>query len=105
MTTFERDYLVQDGKTVKWGGGKSKVRTAWVKHRGRNWVDIRMLRRSDEGYTHTREGVRITPDQLRELMPVLAEMLDHIDNSVEQEERRKEVVEHESVSPKVATEE
>ena len=43
----------------------------------------------DEDYVHTREGVRVTPDQLRELLPILKELLDTIDNIEEEEERNK----------------
>ena len=105
MSSFERDYLLQDGKTQKWGAGKGKVRTAWIKFKGRNWIDIRMLKRKDDGYEHTRGGVRFTPNQIRELLPVLVEILDHIDSHSEEEERRIAREEDESIpSPLETTE-
>lgn len=50
---------------------------------------MRIMRRTDEGYVHTRNGIRITADQLRETIPVLIEMLEHIDAQEEEEARRK----------------
>ena len=79
---------MDDSKVQKWSAGKGKVRLAWTKWLGRNWIDLRVMRREDDGYVHTRHGVRITPDQLREMLPALIEMLEHIDNTEEEEKRK-----------------
>lgn len=89
MKNFERRLWEDDSKVQKWSSGKGKLRLAWIGWRKRNWIDIRILRREDEDYVHTREGVRVTPDQLRELLPILKELLDTIDNIEEEEERNK----------------
>lgn len=77
-----------DSKVQKWSAGKGKIRLAWTKWLGRNWIDLRIMRREDDGYVHTRHGVRVTPDQLREMLPALNEMLEHIDNTEEEEKRK-----------------
>ena len=84
----ERDYWVDDSKVQKWSAGKGKIRLAWTKWLGRNWIDLRIMRREDDGYVHTRHGVRISPDQLRSMLPALNEMLEHIDNTEEEEKRK-----------------
>ena len=58
---------------------------------GKNWIDFRAFRRTDDGYEATKQGVRLSPAQLRELLPHLVEMLDHI-TEAEEEARRKEGV-------------
>ena len=88
MSNFERSYWEDDSKVQKWSAGKGKIRLAWINWRKRNWVDFRILRREDEKYVHTREGVRLSPNQLRELLPILRELIETIDN-VEEEEKRK----------------
>lgn len=86
---FQRDYLLLDSKQHKWGRGKGKVKFTWVRWARRNWCDMRIMRRTDEGYVHTRNGIRITADQLREAIPTLIEMLEHMDAHDEEEARRK----------------
>ena len=87
--TVEREYWRDDSKESKWNGGKGHVRLARVDWRGRSMIDIRIMRRTDDGYVHTRHGLRLTSDQLRDMLPSLGEMLDHIDND-EEEKRRAE---------------
>ena len=64
MSSFERNYWEDDSKVKKWASGKGKVRLAWVKWAGRYWIDLRILRREEDGYTHTKEGIRLTPEQI-----------------------------------------
>lgn len=85
----ERDYWEDDSKEQKWSAGKGKVRVAWTKWLGRNWIDFRIMRREDDAYTHTKRGLRITPNQLRSMLPILNELLEHIDNTEEEERRQK----------------
>ena len=86
-----RAYWSDDSKTQKQGRAKVRLKAAWVKWMGKNWIDFRAFRRTDYGYEATKQGVRISPAQLRELLPHLVEMLDHI-TEAEEEARRKEGV-------------
>ena len=87
MSSFERNYWEDDSKVKKWASGKGKVRLAWIKWAGRYWVDLRILRREEDGYTHTKQGIRLSPEQVREMLPVLNELLQDIDDKIEEEER------------------
>jgi hypothetical protein len=53
-------------------------------------IDLRIMRRKDDGYEHTKSGVRLTPDQVRSLLPSLVEMLEHIDDTEEEQKRSSE---------------
>ena len=86
---FQRDYLSLDSKEHKWGRGKGKLKFAWVRWGKNNWCDIRIMRRTDDAYVHTKRGIRMTADQLRKVIPTLVEMLEHMDTHNEEEARRK----------------
>ena len=88
--TVEKQYWTDASKEGKWKDGRGRVRMAWVQWRGRNVIDLRIMRRSDDEYVHTRHGFRLTPDQLRDALPALVEMLDHIDNDEEEKKRKGE---------------
>ena len=89
---MEKQYWADNSKERKWHDGKGRVRVAWVEWKGKNTIDIRIMRRTDDGYQHTRHGLRITANQLRDLLPALGELLDHIDNH-EEEKKRQEPIE------------
>ena len=91
--TVEKQYWIDNSKERKWSDGKGRVSVKWVSWRGRHWADMRIMRRTDEGYVHSAKGFRLTTKQLRELLPVLHEMLDHIDNQEEEEKRQAESIE------------
>ena len=91
MSNFERNYWEDDSKVKKWSSGKGKLRLAWVKWGGRHWIDLRVLRREEDGYAHTKEGIRLTPEQVRSMLPVLNEMLGDIDDAIEKAERQDDI--------------
>jgi len=84
---YTRVYWEDDAKVQKYAAGKGKYRAAWVRWMGRDWVDLRLLKRNIDGYEPSRNGVRLTVKQMRELLPILVEMLDHIDSQQEEEAR------------------
>jgi len=90
--TVEKQYWADDFRAFnkKWNDGKGRIRLAWVEFRGRHLIDLRIMRRKDDGYEHTQSGVRLTPDQVRVLLPSLVEMLEHIDDAVEEKKRQAE---------------
>ena len=88
--TVEKQYWADDSKEKKWNDGKGRIRLAWVEFRGRHLIDLRIMRRKDDGYEHTKSGVRLTPDQVRSLLPSLVEMLEHIDDTEEEQKRSSE---------------
>ena len=88
--TVEKQYWADDSKEKKWNDGKGRVRLAWVEFRGRHMIDLRIMRRKDDGYEHTKSGGRLTPDQVRSLLPSLVEMLEHIDDTEEEQKRSSE---------------
>jgi len=88
---FTRAYWSDDSKTQKQGRAQVRLKAAWVKWMGKNWIDFRAFRRTDDGYEATKQGIRLSPAQLREMLPHLVEMLDHI-TEAEEEARRKEGV-------------
>lgn len=83
----EREYYSDFSKVQKYGDGKAKVKIRWLTWKGREWIDLRLFRRTDDGYVHTLKGVRFTPDQLRKVIPALSEMLEHIDDHIEEKKR------------------
>ena len=85
--TVEKQYWSDDSKEKKWNDGKGRIRLAWVEFRSRDMIDIRIMRRKDDGYEHTKSGLRLTPNQLRAMLPSLVEMLEHIDNAKEERDR------------------
>ena len=91
MSNFERNYWEDDSKVKKWSSGKGKLRLAWVKWGGRHWIDLRILRREDDGYVHSKEGVRLSVAQVSTMLPVLNEMLGDIDDAIEKAERKDDI--------------
>mgnify|MGYP002625213736 FL=1 len=91
MSNFERNYWEDNSKVKKWSSGKGKLRLAWVKWGGRHWIDLRILRREDEGYVHSKEGVRLSVEQVRTMLPILNEMLGDIDDAIEKAEREDDI--------------
>ena len=85
--TVEKQYWSDDSKEKKWNDGKGRIRLAWVEFRSRDMIDIRIMRRKDDGYEHTKSGLRLPPNQLRAMLPSLVEMLEHIDNAKEERDR------------------
>jgi hypothetical protein len=55
------------------------------------WIDLRILRREEDGYIHSKEGVRLTPEQLRNMLPILNELLGDIDDAIEKAERENDI--------------
>jgi len=91
--TVEKQYWIDNSKERKWSGGKGRVSVKWVSWKGKHWGDFRMMRRTEEGYVHTKNGFRLSASQLRTVLPILHEMLDHIDNEIEEEKRQVDAIE------------
>ena len=58
----EREYYSDFSKVHKYGDGKAKIKIGWITWKGREWIDLRLFRRTDDGYVHTQKGVRLTPN-------------------------------------------
>jgi len=92
---FSRVYWSDDAKTQKQGRARVRLKASWLKWNGRNWIDIRAFRRTDDDYEATRQGIRLTPKQAQELLKHLIEALDHIANDEEERRRKGEEVDGE----------
>ena len=59
----------------KWKDGKGDVAVRRVDYYGKTWVDLRIMNVEDGKNQHTRHGVRLTVEQVKELELVLHELL------------------------------
>ena len=71
----------------KWMDGKGDVTVRRVDYYDRIWVDFRIMNMKEGKNQHTRHGLRLTVEQLRELMPRLREFLDEVQDEIEAKER------------------
>lgn len=87
--TSKKIYWSDNSKIRKYADGRGRILLKWETWMGREWIDLRLYRRHEEGEVATRRGVRITPNQLRDMLPSLVELLEHIDDYEEEKERKK----------------
>ena len=73
----------------KWKDGKGDVRLAYVDYYGKTWVDFRVMNVTDGKNQHTRHGVRLTLQQVKEMLPRLLEAIDECE-AIEEARSRKE---------------
>ena len=76
--------------TPKFGrlkGTDGKMKLSLVRWRGKHGVDFRVLRRTDDGYQYTRQGIRLSYKQLQEIIPQLVLISNAIQNELEEAKR------------------
>jgi len=83
-------YWEDSPKFGKLKGTDGKLKLCHVRWRGIHGVDLRVLRRTDDGYQYTRGGVRITYKQLQEIIPQLVLISNAIQNEMEEARRIEE---------------
>jgi len=71
----------------KWMDGKGDVAVRRGDYYDKIWVDFRIMNMKEGKNQHTRHGLRLTVEQLRELMPRLREFLDEVQDELEAKER------------------
>lgn len=67
----------------KWKDGKGDVAVRRVDFYGKTWVDFRIMNVQDGKNQHTRHGVRLTVEQVKELIPRLVEFCSSHDDEME----------------------
>ena len=72
----------------KWKVGKGDVAVRRVDYYGKTWVDLRIMNVQDGKNQHTRHGVRLTVEQVKEMLPRLVEFCAAYDDEKESEERQ-----------------
>jgi len=87
MTEYWRDVSLEG----KWKDGKGHVVLSRVDWYGIKWLDLRIMNmHRAEGQTqHTKHGLRLTVKQVKELLPVLVQIVDEIESEDEKDEREK----------------
>jgi hypothetical protein len=73
----------------KWRDGKGDVRLAFIDYYGKSWIDLRIVNTSDGKNQHTRHGVRLTLQQMKEMLPRLLEAIEECE-AIEEQRSRKE---------------
>lgn len=72
----------------KWKDGGGDVRLAYIDYYGRSWIDLRIMNTRDGKNQHTRHGVRLTLQQMKEMLPRLLEAIDECEAIEEARERK-----------------
>ena len=72
----------------KWKDGKGDVAVRGVDYYENVWVDFRIMNVQDGKNQHTRHGLRITVDQVKELIPRLVDFVSEYEDEKEQTERQ-----------------
>lgn len=64
--------------------GENVIRVALTEFRKRQYIDIRTYYMADDGeWKHTRKGITLTPDLMKEVYQALGKAFEEIENSEE----------------------
>jgi hypothetical protein len=74
----------------KWMNGKGDVLARRIDYYQKIWLDLRIINVQDGKHQPTRHGVRLTVEQLKEILPRLVEFVNEVEDELEQEERSRE---------------
>jgi hypothetical protein len=74
----------------KWKDGKGDVAVRRVDYYDKVWLDFRIMNVQDGKNQHTRHGVRLTAEQVKELIPRLVDFINEYEDQKEQQERQPE---------------
>ncbi len=89
MDNSQDVYWEDSPKFGKLKGADGKMKLSHVRWRGRHGIDLRVLRRTDDGYQYTRQGIRLSYNQLKEIIPQLVLISNAIQNEMEEAKRSK----------------
>ena len=81
-------YWEDNPKFGRLKGTEGKISLTHVRWRGIHAVDLRLLRRTEDDWQHTRQGIRLTHKQLQEIIPQLVLISDAMQNEKEESKRK-----------------
>ena len=71
----------------KWKDGKGDVALRLIEYYGKVWFDLRIINVSSGKNQHTRHGVRLTLEQVQEILPRIQEALEQGREMEERQDR------------------
>ena len=74
----------------KWKDGRGDIVVSRVDYFDMTWLDLRIVRIEDGVNPHTRQGLRLTYEQLKELMPRCVEFINQYEDEQETKARKGE---------------
>tara|TARA_R110002020_G_scaffold216353_5_gene423966 strand:- start:1582 stop:1866 length:285 start_codon:yes stop_codon:yes gene_type:complete len=74
----------------KWKDGKGDIAVRRVDYYDKVWVDFRIMNVQDGKNQHTRHGVRLTAEQVKDMIPRLVDFINEYEDQKEQQERQAE---------------
>ena len=72
----------------KWKDNKGVLYLRGIDYYGKQWVDLRIMNMSNTPPNFTRHGVRLTEQQVEELIPILRELVSEMKDEREMNERK-----------------
>jgi hypothetical protein len=72
----------------KWKDNKGVLYLRGIDYYGKQWVDLRIMNMSNTPPNFTRHGVRLTEQQVEELIPILRELASEMKDKREMNERK-----------------
>ena len=72
----------------KWKDGKGDIAVRRVDYYGNTWVDFRIMNVQEGKNPHTRHGVRLTVEQVKDMIPRLVEFCASFEDEQEKKERQ-----------------
>ena len=72
----------------KWKDNKGVLYLRGIDYYGKQWVDLRIMNMSNTPPNFTRHGVRLTEQQVEELIPILRELVSKMKDEREMNERK-----------------
>ncbi len=72
----------------KWKDNKGVLYLRGIDYYGKQWVDLRIMNMGNTPPNFTRHGVRLTEQQVEELIPILRELVSEMKDEREMNERK-----------------
>ena len=72
----------------KWKDNKGVLYLRGIDYYGKQWVDLRIMNMGNTPPNFTRHGVRLTEQQVEELIPILRELVSKMKDEREMNERK-----------------